>query len=337
MAFPGTAGLVDALAGGAGYEQDAYRRESARLTAARSQSALMDKRVADASTAQTKNTALTDLSQFFNPRDTAIAQSGTGSQISAIETAKGTAQENEARAKAMKIAEKLAAQLDIPQEDALNIMMSVASGKPITADHLGTSEQSGADLASTLAGTVETETDTSAAEAKAAADEKQALATLQKTQAGTGAANALTIKRNREGASGTGAAGNLLTGPFIEALSQPASRDVPNPDYDAEKFFSGDPTISEKYVPLREFQKWQAKMSGGDPSSPYYTNERFALSQWEASKDQAPAEPQAPAGTPGQTRQELYQSPADVQAALANGTLQPGDTFMTPEGPRTLK
>ncbi len=97
MAFPGVRKAVAAMGMGGVVEQDAFNDEGRRLTAARSASALMDRRVSDANIAGRKDVAggqLNDMLDMSDPANVAIIAE-LASQFNSAQTAKGTRQENE--------------------------------------------------------------------------------------------------------------------------------------------------------------------------------------------------------------------------------------------------
>lgn len=104
MAFPGVRQAMNAIAGGAGTEQDAYNAEGRRLTAARSASALMDERVAKASMAGRKDTNQASLESNLDMEDIVnqAIMGGVATQFGAGQTARGTMQENELQADLIK-------------------------------------------------------------------------------------------------------------------------------------------------------------------------------------------------------------------------------------------
>lgn len=199
MQFPGTASLVDAFAGGSGYEQTAYNRETARLTAAKTAAAAMDKKVAEAAMAKTENAQFQDLSKYISePRDLALVQSGTAGEFSSLQTGLGTEQKNQLRTSLKPMIEK-AIKSGKPPMDVFNMIISGISGTTMTAPEIGAEAQSGANIAKTQADTKSPEL--------ISQELAKVLAQTQQAQSAVGANNALTLKRNRD--QPTGAAPNM--------------------------------------------------------------------------------------------------------------------------------
>jgi len=97
MAFPGVRKAVQAITMGPQTEQDAYNAEQRRLIAARTASATMDKRVAEANMANRQNKAGGDLMNAMDmtdPLNIAVIAELAG-QMSSAETARGKKQETD--------------------------------------------------------------------------------------------------------------------------------------------------------------------------------------------------------------------------------------------------
>jgi hypothetical protein len=263
MEFPGARDLVTALAGGSGYEQTAYNREFARLTAAKSAAANMDKKVAEAAMAETENTQFQDLGRFFDPRQTAVMQSGTGADLSALMTAEGTEQKNDMRGNLMEMIDGMV-KSDAPQNDIFNAIASAISGQTLTAPELGAQAQSGADLDLTQR-------------------------KIQETIAGIGSENALTVKRGAETSNiGAGGGVNLESlGTLEQGLLYANPETIPI-ERDAPGLFTGDITENIPFTDPRAQQKW-AGMTKDQRNTmmrdfaPEFTSWRLALMMTEPS------------------------------------------------------
>lgn len=238
MEFPGAAALVTAMTGGRGFEQDAYTKEKARLIAAKTAAASMDKKVAEAAMAKTENAQFQDLSKYFNPREVAVIQSGTAADFSALQGGLGKEQENQLRENIKGMIEGMI-KSGRPAMDVFNATMSAISGKTMTAGEVGVDAQSNA--------------------------------LLQKTIAEVGSQNALTIKRNREGA----AAGNVAEktgGVTPKGLTQGQIDTLYNLPVTTEQmvdggWFSADEKqmVTEPTDMIAEFYAWQARNAAKDP------------------------------------------------------------------------
>jgi hypothetical protein len=221
----------------------------------------------------------------------------------------GVGQQNDARAQAMIEALKAA-----PGVDLQNALTGIAGDKLLAPTNVKVGQQADADIAETIASTIEKANRANFNQARA-------------VKAGAGdPAKAIT---------------SALTAPMLEDLGYAQNVEVPNPDYDPTAYFwtdAADKTVTKQVVPLHEFQVWQALKGGDDPTSPYYQNERWALAQWRA--EQAAKQGTDQSGSDVQdarNKRTVYKTPDELRAAISIGAVKSGDEVMTPEGPRKVK
>jgi hypothetical protein len=300
----GAADLMEALTGGGNLQRDAYNKELARLTAAKSQQALMDRRVAEAFTAVQEQEAFKRMIDG-GLEDAVIA--GISGRLKDQEEFKIKQIQQEQLANAASMMDGMVRDPNNDALDLFNRFIALSGNKLITPAHTNVNRQSLAD----------------ARHSEASAEADEALAIQRE-------------KRNEEIEVRTNIARRRLENMDVDippsSIMQQAFPDVvdpENPDYmiqnpDLERFYGwwGNYNLTnDRKVPFTEAYTEYRRLKNTAPSAAEAFTGAGRIEQARDTGRQGPGK-----------NPSIYGSRAAVEAAIANGTLQSGDTFYDPNG-----
>lgn len=307
--------LAKAFTGGGAIEGKAYDDRMARMLSAANSRAATEKKLLDAAKMRDEMAARGRLSDSFGGQELDLILSGLASQGKAVTETRGIDQDNQARAEALNIARQMLASGEVPPIDLLNAFIGVEGSKLLGKGNVNVAGQADAAVDSVKAQT---------AQRIAGEAENLAQAALAEQKTATEAAKT-------DPDAPIAATPGVLTGPQI-SMFEDLYRTVPNPKYDPDAWvFTGDKEVQEQVLPT-DYMTWAGKMfeqtgdrSYLDPSQSLY---KF-LAQLDGPAPQAPAQQRAELQ---EAKENLYSTRADVEAAIAAGTLKSGDTFTDPNG-----